>query len=89
MKPRQPNYKNDFRNISEILKAISKDISDIKRVLNIEDELEVSQQFGVMSVPTLLFIPMNDKPSISPGSPSKEQLKELIEDLLDSRIFSS
>ena len=44
MKPLQPNYKNDFRNISEILKAISKDISDIKRVLNIEDEL-VSKEY--------------------------------------------
>ena len=44
MKPRQPNYKNDFRNISEVLKAISEDISDIKRVLNIEDEL-VSKEY--------------------------------------------
>ena len=39
MKPRQPNYKNDFRNIREVLKTISKDISDIKKILNIKDEL--------------------------------------------------
>ena len=29
MKPLQPNYKNDFRDISEVLKTISKDISNI------------------------------------------------------------
>ena len=28
MKPRQPNYKNDFRNIREVLETISKGISD-------------------------------------------------------------
>ena len=32
--------------------------------------------------PTLLFIPMSDKPSMSPGAPSKEQLKEMIEEKL-------
>ena len=44
MKPLQPNYKNDFRDISEVLKTISKDISDIKKILNIKDEL-VSKEY--------------------------------------------
>ena len=39
MKPLQPNYKNDFRDISEVLKIISKEISDIKKMLSIKDEL--------------------------------------------------
>ena len=39
MKPLQPNYKNNFRNIREVLKTISKDIYDIKKILNIKDEL--------------------------------------------------
>ena len=38
MKPRQPNYKNDFRNIREILKTISEDISNIKKILGLESE---------------------------------------------------
>ena len=33
MKPLQPNYKNDFRDISEVLKTISKDISDIMKII--------------------------------------------------------
>tara|TARA_Y100001938_G_scaffold68230_1_gene94705 strand:+ start:1072 stop:1557 length:486 start_codon:yes stop_codon:yes gene_type:complete len=50
--------------------------------LNIEDELEVSQQFGVRSVPTLVFIPMEGKPAIQAGAPPKEMLKEIIEERL-------
>ena len=46
MKPRQPNYKNDFRDISEVLKTISKDISDIKKMLNIKDEFVSKEHEG-------------------------------------------
>ena len=44
MKPLQPNYKNDFRNIREVLETISKGISDIKKLLNIKDEL-ISKEY--------------------------------------------
>ena len=37
MKPYQLNYKNDFRNISKVLETISEGISDIKKMLNIND----------------------------------------------------
>jgi thioredoxin len=70
--------------LEPILEELSKEYDgkvDIYKV-NTEDEIELASIFGIMSVPTLLFIPMNDKPSISPGSPSKEQLKELIEEKL-------
>ena len=58
---------------------------DIYKV-NTETEIETAAAFGVMSLPTLLFIPMSDKPSISPGAPSKHMLKELIDEkLLDQK----
>ena len=50
--------------------------------MDIEDELEVSQQFGVMSVPTLVFIPLEGKPVIQAGAPSKNMLKEIIDEKL-------
>jgi thioredoxin len=50
--------------------------------MDIEDELEVSQQFGVKSVPTLVFIPLEGKPAISAGAPSKDQLKEIVDEKL-------
>ena len=54
---------------------------DIYKV-NTEDEQELAGAFGVMSLPTLLFIPKEGKPAISPGAPSKGTLKELIDQKL-------
>ena len=59
---------------------------DIYKV-NTEDEMELSAAFGVMSLPTLLFIPTEGKPAISPGAPPKAYLKELIDEkLLDKEV---
>ena len=54
---------------------------DIYKV-NTEDEMELSGAFGVMSLPTLLFVPLEGKPVISPGAPPKQMLKELIDEKL-------
>ena len=54
---------------------------DIYKV-NTEDEMELAGAFGVMSLPTLLFIPIEGKPVISPGAPPKQMLKELIDEKL-------
>ena len=70
--------------IEPILEELSEEYRnkiDIYKV-NTETEMETAAAFGIMSVPTLLFIPMSDKPSMSPGAPSKEQLKEMIEEKL-------
>ena len=47
-----------------------------------EAEMELAASFGVMSLPTLLFIPMKGKPMISPGAPPKQMLKEMIDEKL-------
>ena len=54
---------------------------DIYKV-NTEEEMELAGSFGVMSLPTLLFIPIEGKPVISPGAPPKQMLKELIDEKL-------
>ena len=54
---------------------------DIYKV-NTEDEQELAGAFGVMSLPTLLFIPTEGKPAMSPGAPPKQMLKELIDEKL-------
>ena len=50
--------------------------------VNTEEEMELAGAFGVMSLPTLLFIPMEGSPVISPGAPPKQMLKELIDEKL-------
>ena len=75
------------RALEPILDELDKEYGskiDIYKV-NTEDEMGTAAAFGVMSLPTLLFIPMSDKPSISPGAPAKEQLKELIDEKLLGR----
>ena len=72
------------RNLEPVLDELSEDYDgevDIYKV-NTEDEMELAAAFGVMSLPTLLFIPMEGKPVISPGAPPKVYLKELIDEKL-------
>ena len=72
------------RALEPILEELDKEYDgkiDIYKV-NTEDEMELAGAFGVMSLPTLLFIPMEGKPAISPGAPPKAYLKELIDEKL-------
>ena len=47
-----------------------------------EAEEELAQVFGIRSIPTLLFIPMNGKPMMSQGALPKADLKKIIKDNL-------
>ena len=50
--------------------------------IDTEKERELAAVFGVRSIPTLLFCPMNEKPQIAQGALPKEQLKEAIDKVL-------
>lgn len=54
---------------------------DIYKV-NVDDEQELAAIFNVRSIPTLVYIPLNDELTIVPGGMGKAQLKENIENLL-------
>ena len=54
---------------------------DIYKV-NVDDEEELSAAFGIRSVPTLIFVPMNGAPQMSAGALQKPHLKEAIERIL-------
>lgn len=47
-----------------------------------EAEEELSQVFGIRSIPTLLFIPMDGKPMMSQGALPKADLKRIISENL-------
>ena len=72
------------RALEPILEELDKEYDgkiDIYKV-NTEDEQELAGAFGVMSLPTLLFIPKEGKPIMSPGAPPKDMLKEMIDEKL-------
>ena len=54
---------------------------DIYKV-NVDDEQELAAHFNVRSIPTLAYIPLNDRPTLVPGGMGKAQLKENIDNLL-------
>ena len=55
---------------------------DIYKV-NTEEEQELSAIFGIRSIPSILFVPLNDKPQMAMGALPKETFKQLIKEVLD------
>ncbi len=54
---------------------------DIYKV-NVDEEEELSALFGIRSVPSLLFIPMEGKPQLAQGAMAKSVLKSAIQHVL-------
>jgi thioredoxin len=50
--------------------------------INTDAEQELAAVFGIRSIPSLLFIPMDDSPQMAQGAIPKPQLKEAIEQVL-------
>lgn len=50
--------------------------------VNTEQEQELAAVFGIRSIPTLLFIPMQGGPQMAAGALPKNTLKEAIENVL-------
>ena len=51
--------------------------------MNVDDEEELATLFGIRSVPTLFFIPMEGNPQRVAGALSKEQLKKVMDEVLE------
>ena len=47
-----------------------------------EVEEELSQVFGIRSIPTMLFVPMNEKPMMTQGALPKTEIEKMIEQRL-------
>jgi thioredoxin len=45
-------------------------------------EQELAAAFGIQSIPSILFIPLNDKPQMAVGALPQKTLKEAIKDVL-------
>jgi len=54
---------------------------DIYKV-NTEEEQELAAIFGIRSIPSILFVPVGDKPQMALGALPKETMKQLIKEVL-------
>jgi thioredoxin len=70
--------------VAPILEELSKEYSGKINIYKIdtEAEVELAGAFGIRSIPSLLFVPMNGQPQMAMGALPKDTLKKAIEDVL-------
>ena len=72
------------RQLAPILEELAEEYEgkiDIYKI-NTDREQEIAAIFGVVSLPTLFFIPMEGVPQYAKGALPKEELKRIIESIL-------
>lgn len=70
--------------VAPIIEELSKEYEgkvDIYKV-NTEEQQELSAMFGIRSIPSILFIPVEGQPSMAAGALPKKSFKETIDKLL-------
>ena len=71
------------KTIAPILEELASEESSKMTVykINVEDETELASIFSIRSIPSLLFVPMNEIPKMIQGANGKEQLKKIADEL--------
>jgi thioredoxin len=73
------------KRLTPIMEELSKEydgLVDIYKV-NIDTEQELAGAFGIMSVPSILFIPMTGEPQMAQGALPKDILVKAISEVLN------
>ncbi len=70
--------------VAPVLEELSETYKDKIHVYKVdtEAEQELAAMFGIRSIPSLLFIPKNDKPQMAVGALPKDALVDAIEKVL-------
>ncbi|MCK5458163.1 MAG: thioredoxin [Melioribacteraceae bacterium] len=70
--------------VAPVLEELSEEFADKIKIYKIdtEAEQELASVFGIRSIPSLLFIPVDGKPQMSQGALPKQALKEAIDNVL-------
>ena len=68
-----------------MLEEISNDYEGKLKIykVNTDEEQELSELFAIKSIPSLLFIPLGDKPQMAAGALPKELLLKAMKDVLN------
>jgi thioredoxin len=70
--------------VAPVLEEISEEYGDKMHVykVNTDEQQELSMAFGIQSIPSLLFIPLGDKPQMAQGALPKETLLQAMKEVL-------
>ncbi len=71
--------------IAPVLEELSKEYNGKLNIYKVdtEKERELSAIFGIQSIPSLLFIPLEGQPQMTAGALPKETLKRAFADILE------
>ena len=70
--------------VAPILEELSKEYEGRLIIYKVDTEVEIdlASEFGIRSIPTFLFIPVNGDPMMQPGSLHKKAFQQIIEERL-------
>jgi thioredoxin len=70
--------------VAPILEELSKEYEGKVNIYKVdtEDQQELSAAFGIRSIPSLLFCPMDEQPQMAQGALPKESMRQVIEEVL-------
>jgi len=70
--------------VAPILEELSKEYDGKLNIykVNTEEQQELAAAFGISSIPSLLFIPKDEKPQLAAGALPKNKFQEVIRDIL-------
>jgi len=74
--------------IAPILEELSEEYEGKINIYKVdtEAEQELAAAFAIRSIPSMLFIPMNEQPQMSNGALPKQELQKLIQEVLKVEI---
>lgn len=71
--------------VAPVLEELSTEYAgkvDIYKI-NTEDQQELAAMFGIRSIPSVLFVPLNEQPKMSVGALPKESFKQAISEIFN------
>jgi thioredoxin len=70
--------------VAPILEELSQEYEGKLNIYKVDTdaEQELAMAFGIQSIPSILFIPMGEKPQMAAGALPKDQLQQVIKDVL-------
>jgi thioredoxin 1 len=70
--------------VAPVLEELQKEYGEKLNIykVNTEEERELASLFGIQSIPSLLFVPMNDKPQMAMGALPKPTFVQAIDEVL-------
>ncbi len=72
------------KRVAPIMEELAKEYDGKVKIYKIDTEVEreLAGMFGIRSIPSILFIPMEDQPQMTTGALPKENFVQIIEEVL-------